>query len=100
MTPSEVDELVAAKIGPAFGLRREPQVRRVAGHRWWWTASAGPFKTERAARRMARKLRGRARKHRCFGVWQEPRRQVAGRREWRKTRDWWVMHMRGKRGRR
>lgn len=74
----EKEQLLAAKIGPHFGLRRYPRIRRVAGHRPWWLTVSKGFRTERAARRWIRahpRLMGPDRT--TIGVFQEHRRWYA-----------------------
>lgn len=67
---AEVQEMMAAKIGGAFGTRRYPRIFECSANPRWWLYVAGPYKTRRAAFRAARKFRQQRPKV-VFGVFEE-----------------------------
>lgn len=79
---------MAARIGPSFGTRKHPRVRRIDGTAGRHLDVAGPYRTDRKAFRVARELRARGQAKRPLRVYS---RWVPGSRgRERKTPDWFV----------
>ena len=76
--------MMYAKIGDSMGRRKLPRVRRCSGRRKWWTKVAGPYRTMKAARRSAKRLRDAKIYQGTLGIWKDDKKPN------RKTSDWWV----------